>query len=160
MIMILGMDLLTFVHVALSLVGIFTGFVVVAGMMGGRRLDGWTAVFLFTTIATSVTAFMFPFTKVTPGIILAVISLVVLAVTLLARYALGMVGVWRRIYAITAVIALYLNVFVLIAQSFMKIPALHALAPTGSEPPFAIAQGVNLVLFIVLGVLCAIRFRV
>jgi hypothetical protein len=158
--MILGSQPLTIAHVVISLVGLATGFVVIWGLLTGRRLDGWTALFLGFTVATSVTGFVFfPIKGVTPGIVLGVISLVVLAVSIYARYARHMAGPWRPIYIITAVIAQYLNYFVLIVQSFMKVPALHDLAPTQSEPPFAIAQLVALVAFVVLGVFSAIKFR-
>ena len=159
--MVLGMSLATYtlIHVIISLVGIGSGLIVLFGMFGGKRLDGITALFLATTVLTSLTGFGFPFEHVTPGIILGVLSLIVLAIAIPARYSLRMNGKWRSIYVITAVIALYFNCFVLIAQSFLKIPALHALAPKGNEPPFAIAQGILLVLFIVAGTLAVKRFR-
>ena len=158
--MILGMPPLTFCHVAISLIGIVSGFVVIWGFMTRRQLDAWNASFLSNTVLTSVTGFIFfPFEKVTPGDILGVISLVVLAVALFARYPRHMIGVWRPVYVITAVLAQYLNFFVLIVQSFMKVPALHALAPTQSEPPFAIVQGITLVVFVALGILSVIKFR-
>jgi len=122
-------------------------------------MNGWTLVFLGFTAATSLTGFGFPFHGVDPAIIVGIISLVVLAVAIAARYAFHLAGAWRWIYAVTAVIALYFNVFVLVAQSFLKIPALHALAPKGTEPPFGIAQGVVLLAFIVAGVLAVRRFR-
>ncbi len=135
-------DLKTFtlIHVISSLVAVGSGFVVLYGMIAGKRLDAWTAFFLATTIATSVTGFGFPIKGVTPGIVLGVISLVVLAVAVYARYGGHLAGIWRLVYVITAVIALYLNVLVLIVQSFQKVPALNELAPTGSEPPVIIAQ--------------------
>ncbi len=159
--MTLGLSLETFtiLHVLISLIGIASGLVVVFGLLGGRRLDGLTAVFLTTTVLTSITGFMFPFEKVTPGIKLGIISLVVLAVTIAARYAFHLAGVWRTIYAIGATLALYLNVLVLVVQCFEKVPALHALAPTGSEPPFLFTQLVVLAAFLVLGTFAAIRFR-
>jgi hypothetical protein len=159
--MVFGMSLATYtlIHVILSLIGIGSGLIVLFGMFGGKRLDGMTALFLATTALTSLTGFGFPFEHVTPGIILGILSLVVLAIAIPARYSLRMAGKWRTIYVITAVIALYFNCFVLIAQSFLKIPALHALAPKGNEPPFAIAQGILLVLFIVAGTLAVKRFR-
>lgn len=157
--MIFGMTPLTFIHVVLSLIGIFAGFIVVFGMISGKRLDGWNGIFLLTTALTSVTGFFFPFHKVTPGIILGIISLVVLAVAIPARYVLHLAGPWRKIYAVTASIALYLNVFVLVAQLFMKVPSLHVLAPNGSEPPFLISQVVVMVLFIVLTIAAAIKFH-
>ncbi len=131
------LDLKTFtlIHVAISLLAIASGFVVLFGLIAGRRLNVWTAAFLATTIATSVTGFGFPIKGVTPGIVLGVISLVVLAIALYARYVGQLVGAWRPVYVITAVLALYLNVFVLIVQSFQKVPALKAMAPTQSEHP-------------------------
>jgi hypothetical protein len=162
--MVFGMSLATYtlIHVIISLIGIGSGLVVLFGMFGmfgGKRLDGMTALFLATTVLTSVTGFGFPIAHVTPGIILGVLSLIVLAIAIPARYSFRMSGKWRAIYVVTAVIALYFNCFVLIAQSFLKIPALHALAPKGNEPPFAIAQGVLLVLFIVAGIRAVKKFR-
>jgi hypothetical protein len=158
--MILGMTTYTFVHVAISLVGIFSGLIVMFGLLAAKRLDGWTALFLVTTVATSLTGFGFPFVKLLPSHIVGVISLVALAIAILARYALHLSGAWRAIYVVTAMIALYLNVFVLVVQLFLKVPALHAMAPTGSEPPFLVAQVTVLVLFIVLTVLAVKKFRV
>lgn len=149
----------TLFHVALSLVGIASGFVVIYGMLQNQRLDRWTALFLVTTVATSVTGFGFPFEKLLPSHIFGVISLALLAVTIAARYRFQMIGPWRLAYVVTALMAQYLDVFVLVVQAFLKIPALHALAPNQNEPPFAIAQGIVLVAFIVLGVLAAKRFR-
>jgi len=127
-----GMTTFTFVHVVLSLVGIFSGFVVVFGLIAAKRLDIWTAVFLASTVATSVTGFLFPFEHFLPSHGVGILSLVVLAVAILARYAFHLAGAWRRIYAVSAVIALYLNVFVLIVQLFQKVPALETMAPTQS----------------------------
>jgi len=158
--MILGMTTLTFVHVVLSLIGILSGLVVVFGMMGGKRLSGWTTVFLVSTVLTSVTGFFFPFHKIMPSHVLGVLSLVALALAIVALYTLHLAGAWRQIYVISAVIALYLNVFVLIAQLFQKVPALKELAPTGSEPPFLVTQLVVMVIFIVLGILATKRFRI
>jgi hypothetical protein len=157
--MILGMTTFTFVHVAISLVGILSGLVVVFGLITGKRLDGWTALFLVTTVATSVTGFMFPYHGFTPGIGVGIISLVVLAIAILARYSRHLAGGWRRTYVISAVIALYLNVFVLVVQLFEKVPSLHALAPKGSEPPFAITQVIVIVSFIAFGIAAAKGFR-
>jgi hypothetical protein len=159
--MMLGMSLgtFTFVHVLISLVGIASGLVVLFGLLAGKRLDSWTALFLTTTVLTSVTGFMFPFEHVTPGIKVGIISLVILAVAIAARYAFHLAGVWRSIYAVGATLALYLNVFVLVAQLFEKVPALHELAPTGSEAPFLVAQLVVLAAFLALGTLATIRFR-
>lgn len=154
-----GLEIFTLVHVIISLIAILTGFIAVFGMIAGKRLDGLTAIFLTTTALTSITGFFFPFHKVTPGIILGIISLIVLAIAIPARYAKHLAGQWRKTYAITSTIALYLNVFVLVVQLFGKVPALHALAPTGSEPSFKIAQLVVLLLFIVLAVSAAIKFH-
>ena len=152
------MDTLTLVHVVLSLIGIVTGLVVLYGLLTSNRMDGWTLVFLFTTVATSVTGFFFPFKGITPAIILGILSLVVLAAAIAARYAFHLAGSSRWIYVVGSVVALYFNVFVLVVQVFLKIPALHTLAPKGSEPPFAIAQGIVLVFFILMGILSVKRF--
>jgi len=157
--MILGMTTFTFVHVVISLVGILSGLVVLFGLIAGKKLDGWTALFLVTTVATSVTGFMFPFHKLLPSHVVGVISLVVLAIAILARYSRHLAGGWRRTYVISSVIALYLNVFVLIVQLFEKVPALNALAPTQSEPPFKITQVVVMAIFVVLGIFAAKGFR-
>ena len=152
--MIWGLTESTFttVHVVLSLIGIGSGLVVMVGLLGGKEHPRWTALFLATTVATSVTGFGFPFEHLLPSHIVGMVSLVVLAVAILARYAFHLAGAWRWVYVVGAVIGLYLNVFVLVVQGFLKVPALHALAPTQSEPPFAIAQGIVFVIFIVLGV--------
>jgi len=149
----------TFVHVVLSLVGIGSGVVVVLGLISGKRLDTWTAWFLITTAATSATGFGFPFDHVLPSHVVGVISLIVLAMAGLARYPRHLAGAWRRVYVIGAVVALYLNVFVLVVQAFLKVPALKAMAPTQSEPPFLVAQLVVLALFIVLGVVALRGFH-
>ena len=159
--MVFGMSLATYtvIHVIISLMGIGSGLIVLFGMFSSKRLDGLTALFLVTTVLTSVTGFFFPFVHVTPGIILGILSLIVLAICIPARYTFHMAGKWRATYVITAVVALYFNCFVLIAQSFQKVPALHKLAPTGSEPPFGIAQGILLVLFIVAGIRAVKKFH-
>ena len=141
----------TTLHVIISLVAIFAGLVVVAGMLKGRRLDAWTSLFLWTTVLTSVTGFGFPFERFLPSHYTGFISLAVLAIAILARYSFHMVGAWRWIYVVTAVTALYLNVFVLIVQLFLKVSFLQPLAPTQSEPPFLIAQIAALLAFIYLG---------
>ena len=160
--MILGMTTSTFtlIHVLLSLAGIGSGFIVVYGFLTGKRLDGWTAIFLATTVLTSLTGFLFPVEHLLPSHVVGVISLVVLAVAILARYALRLAGAWRWIYVVCAMLALYLNSFVAVVQSFLKAPALKALAPTQKEPPFLVAQLAVLVLFIVLGTLAVKKFRV
>src|SRR6267142_5042418 len=150
----------TQVHVAISLIGILSGVVVMVGLIGGRRLNRWTALFLTSTVATSVTGFFFPFHGVTPAIIVGIISLVLLAAAIFARYARGLAGPWRWIYVVTAMIALYLNVFVLIVQLFQKVPTLKALAPTQTEPSFLVTQLSALVVFVVLTIVAAIRFRI
>jgi hypothetical protein len=155
----LSIENFTILHTAISLVAIASGLIVLAGMLRARRLPGWTALFLATTVLTSVTGFMFPINGLTPAIIFGVISSVILAITLMALYVKHLSGAWRWIYVTTALAALYLNVFVLIVQSFQKVPALQKLAPTQSEPSFAIAQGVALIAFLVLGTLAARRFR-
>jgi hypothetical protein len=159
--MILGMSTSTFtlVHVLLSLVGIGSGFVVMCGLLSAKRLDGWTALFLASTVATSVTGFGFPFDHILPSHKVAIISLLALTLALLARYAFHLDGAWRRIYVAGAVIALYLNVFVAIVQAFEKVPALKALAPTQSEPPFLVTQIVVMALFVVLAIFTTKRFR-
>jgi hypothetical protein len=149
----------TLLHVAISLIAIASGLVVLYGYLNAKDLRGWTAVFLWTTVLTSVTGFGFPITKLTPGLVFGVISLIVLAPTIYAYYAQNMAGRWRLVYVIGSVIALYINVLVLVAQSFQKIPRLHALAPTQSEPPFMFAQGIALGAFLVFGVLAAKRFK-
>ena len=154
-----GIDALTFVHVLLSLIGIGAGLIVFAGMFDSRRKEGWTAVFLITTVATSVTGFLFPFTKLLPSHIIGIISLAVLAIAAAARYSFRLKDFWRWVYATTALIALYLNVFVLVVQIFLKVPRLQGLAPTQSEPPFLIAQLVVLLLFIYFGARATMRFR-
>jgi hypothetical protein len=157
--MILGMTLFTFVHVVLSLIGVSSGFIVLFGMFTAKPLDGWTALFLVTTAATSVTGFLFPFHQFMPSHAVGIISLLVLAVAIYARYPRHLAGAWRRIYVVNAAIALYLNVFVLIVQLFLKLPPLKAMAPTQSEPPFLISQLAALVLFIALTVVAVIKFR-
>lgn len=159
--MVLGMSLSTFtlVHVLISLVGIVSGLLVLYGLIKGKRFDGATAIFLATTVLTSLTGFLFPFTHLLPSHIVGSISLVVLAVAIVARYALHLEGAWRSIYVVSAILALYLNVFVLVVQSFLKIPAVHTLAPTQKEPPFLVVQLIVLAIFIVLGIFAVKGFR-
>jgi len=157
--MVLGMSLETFtvIHVVISLVAIASGIIVIYGFPTNRRLDGWTAVFLITTVLTSLTGFLFPFKEVTPAIRLGIISLVVLAVAIVTRYLLHLA--WRKTYVIAACMALYFNVFVLVVQSFEKVPSLKAIAPTQKEPPFAVAQIAILLIFVVLTTFAVKRFR-
>src|SRR5207245_9904753 len=149
----------TIIHVLISLVGIFTGLIVLFGMLAGKRLDGWTRWFLITTVLTSVTGFFFPFHGFTPAIALGIMSLIVLAVAFFARYPHQLAGHWRWIFVVSAVIALYFNVFVGIVQAFEKIPALKIIAPTQTEPPFKLAQLIVLAFFIVFDIAAATRFR-
>ena len=150
---------LTGFHTWLSLIGIAAGFVVLLDLIGGRSRPLWAAIFLITAIGTSVTGFLFPFNGVLPSHVVGVIALLVLVFQTLGLYAFGLAGGWRRIYAASAVISLYLLVFVGVAQAFAKIPALHAAAPTQAEPPFAIAQGIVLLIFVGLGLLAVRGFR-
>jgi hypothetical protein len=149
----------TTVHVVLSLVGIGSGLVVMAGLLAGGERGGWTLLFLATTVATSVTGFGFPFDQLLPSHKVGIISLVVLAVAILARYAFHLAGAWRWIYVVCAAIALYLNVFVGVVQAFQKVPVLTALAPKQTEAPFVVTQVVVLVLFIALTIGAARGFR-
>ena len=153
------LQIYTIIHTLISLIAIFTGIVVVFGMLAGAQLNGWTKWFLITAVATTVTGFFFPFHGFTPAIGLGIISLPFLALTIYARYPKRLGGAWRWIYAIGAVICLYFNLFVLVVQLFEKVPALHAMAPTQTEPPFKFTQLVVLALFVLLGIVAAIRFR-
>lgn len=159
--MVLGISLAAYttIHVIISLIGIASGLVVLYGLIKGKRLDAWTGLFLATTVLTSVTGFGFPFNGITPAIKLAIISLFVLAVAIIARYPMHMSGGWRKTYVISACIALYLNCFVLVVQSFEKVPALKAAAPTQKEAPFVVAQFTVLLIFAVLTYFAARRFR-
>jgi hypothetical protein len=159
--MMLGMSLASFtaLHVALALVGIAAGVVAVAGLARGRLRRGWTALFLATTVLTSVTGFLLPFTAFLPSHAFGIVSLVVLAGAIAALHPFRLVGHARWIYVVGATIALYLNAFVGVVQAFLKIPALHALAPTQGEPAFAAAQGAVLVLFVALGAVAVRGFR-
>jgi len=160
--MILGLSIAAFtsLHVILSLIGIATGFIVVFGMIRARWLSRWNTLFLVTTVLTSVTGFLFPFKGVTPGIVVGILSILVLILAAVALYSGRLAGGWRGTYVISAAVALYFNFFVLIVQSFEKVPSLNALAPTQSEAPFKIAQLLALILFVVLTVLAFRRFRV
>jgi hypothetical protein len=149
----------TLLHVVITLIAIGSGLIAVGGMFAAHRLPGTSALFLFTTVLTSVTGFLFPIHGFTPALGVGIVSCVILLVALFAYYGRRLTSAWRWIYVVTAIAALYLNVFVLVVQSFVKIAAFNALAPTQSEPPFAVAQGIVLGLFIALGVLAATRFR-
>lgn len=161
--MVLGLSLSTFtsLHVLISLIGIVAGLIALAGLLHSRLARGWTGLFLFTTILTSVTGFFFPVEKLLPSHIVGILSLVLLAIAVFALYVKHLQGAWRWIYIVTAMVSLYFNVFVLVIQSFLKIGPLHALAPSvpPSEPPFAITQGVVLVFFVVAIIIAVRRFR-
>jgi len=160
--MILGMSTSTFtaVHVLISFVGIGSGVIVVYGLLKSRAYDGATAIYLGSTVLTSVTGFLFPVEHLLPSHVVGLISLLLLAAAIVARYVLHLSGPWRWIYVVCVVMAFYLNVFVAVIQSFLKIPALKALAPTQKEPPFLIAQLAVLALFVILGTLAVRKFRV
>jgi hypothetical protein len=159
--MVLGMSIATFtvVHVVISLIAIAAGAVACARMLAGRKLDAWNSMFLLFTVLTTLTGFLFPTTAFTPAIGVGIVSSVALAIALLALYAGRLAGAWRWIYVASALFAFYLNVFVLVVQSFQKIAFLNKFAPTGSEPPFAVVQGIVLLGFILLGFLALRRFR-
>ena len=153
------LQIYTIVHTLISLVAIFTGIVVLFGMIAGKRLDGWTKWFLTTAVLTTVTGFFFPFHGFTPAIGLGIISLPFLAITILARCSRHLAGAWRWIYVIGAVICLYFNLFVLVVQLFEKVPALHAMAPTQTEFPFKLTQLIVLIFSTALAIVAVIRFR-
>ena len=153
------MSTFTLFHVVISLIAIAAGFVVLAGLLRGQRLDAWTAIFLVTTIATSVTGYGIPADRLLPSHVVGAISLVVLAIAVYALYLRHLEGGWRRAYVVTAITALYLNVFVLVVQLFIRVPFLQPLAPTQSEPPFQLAQAVVLVAFLGLGRASVRRFQ-
>ena len=161
--MVLGMSLANFtmVHVIISLIGIVSGIIVMFGMLGSKRMPGLTAIFLLSTILTSATGFGFPFTQLLPSHMIGILSLVLLAIACIALYAMRLAGPWRWIYVVTALASLYLNVFVGVIQAFLKIPTLHALAPSvpPSEPPFAVIQGLVLLFFVIVIVGAWRRFR-
>ena len=159
--MILGMSFETFslLHTVISLIGIATGLVALAGMLAGTLLKGWTGLFLLTTVLTTVTGFLFPISVFTPALGVGILSTVILVLALAALYVFHLAGAWRPIYVIIAVFALYLNSFVGVVQAFQKVSFLQPLAPTQSESPFLIAQGALLGLFVVLGIIAVVRFR-
>jgi hypothetical protein len=147
------------IHVALSLIGIVAGLVVLYGLLSGHAFGGWTALFLATTILTSVTGFPLPPFGLDPPRMVGIVSLLLLAAAVAAYYAFHLAGAWRWIYVVSAMMALYLNCFVGVIQAFAKIPSLHALAPTQTEPPFLVAQIVLVALFVVLGFLSVRKFH-
>jgi len=160
--MILGMStsMFTLIHVLISVAGIGSGFVVLLGMLNGKRRDGWTGIFVATSLLTSLTGFLFPFEQLLPSHILGLLALTVITIALFARNVFHLAGAWRVIYVVAIAMALYFNCFAAVVQSFAKIPALKSLAPTQTEPPFLIAQSLVLAVFIVLTYLAAKRFRV
>ena len=159
--MVLGMSLSAFttLHVVISLIGIATGLAWLAGLARGRHFASWAAVFLVTTIATSVTGFLFPNLKIGPPVIFGIVSLVVLAPVVLALYRFDLAGPWRWVYICGGAFALYLNCVVLVVQSFQKLAFLKPLAPTQSEPPLLAAQGAVLVIIVAATILALRRFR-
>jgi len=159
--MILGMSIpaFTLLHTIISVIGLLSGLIVLGGMYGAQRLPGWTALFLLTTALTSITGFFFPNAKITPGQIFGAITLIAMVPTLIGLYGFHLRGAWRWIYTGGAVIVLYLNFFVLVAQLFAKVTVLQPLAPTQSEPPFLITEIVVLAIFVVLGILALVKFH-
>src|SRR5216683_3409349 len=165
-VMVLGMSLATFttVHVIISLIGIVAGIIVMFGLLGSNKMPGLTAIFLLFTILTSATGFLIPpllTETLLPSHLIGILSLVLLAIACIALYGMEVSGAWRWIYVVTAMISLYLNVFVLIIQGFLKVGPLHALAPSvpPSEPPFAVVEGIVLLFFVVVIIGAVRRFR-
>jgi hypothetical protein len=153
------LSIFTLAHVLISLVGIFSGLVVAYALINARQLDGWTSVFLWTTVLTSVTGFMFPFHGFKPSYVVGCISMIVLALAIFALYRQHLDRGWRTTYVISSMMALYLNVFVLVVQLFRRVPPLNALAPTQTEPAFKITQLVVLLVFVAITVLATTKFR-
>lgn len=149
----------TIFHTLISLAAIFSGIVVLAAMLSGNRVDCWTKGFLITAVATTVTGFFFPFHRITPAVILGIITVPVLAITIYARYSGRLAGAWRWIYVIGAVMSLYFNLFVFVVQAFEKVPALNAIAPTQTESPFKLTQFVVLIASLLLAIVAVIRFH-
>src|SRR3954447_235391 len=165
-VMVLGLSLpaFTLIHVVISLIGIAAGLVVMFGLLGSKAMPGLTAIFLAFTILTSATGFLFPVKELLPSHIIGIISLVLLAIACIALYGMKLAGVWRPVYIVTAMISLYFNVFVLVIQSFLKVPALAALAPAVAPAPpagpvFAVVQGIVLVFFVLVIIGAWRRFR-
>ncbi len=157
--MIFDVTTLVGFHTVVSLIALVAGVLVVSGMVGSATMPGLTALFLATAVITSATGFLFPVDRILPSHIFGVVSLLALAAAIAGRYAFGFAGGWRVTYVLCVVLATYLDAFVAVVQTFLKVPAAHALAPTQTEPPFAIAQGLLLLVFAVLAVLAARRFR-
>jgi hypothetical protein len=159
--MVLGLTLeqFTLLHVVISMIAIFAGFVVVGGLFSNAGLGGWTAFFLALTVLTNVTGFLFPIGELTPALVLGTISSLLLLVACAALYGFRLAGRWRLVYVITAMLGLYFNVFVMIVQSFQKVSFLTPLAPTGTETPFFITQAVTVAGFLLLGFMAARAFQ-
>jgi hypothetical protein len=159
--MILGLSLeqFTFLHVFLSLVGLAAGIFIVFGLLTSRSLSVLTTLFLITTAATSLTGFLFPFKGITPGIVLGILSMIALILAIVALYAKRLVGGWRGTYVISVCVAFYFNFFVLVAQSFAKVPALHSIAPTQASPGFGITQLAVLFIFVLLTIRAVKKFN-
>ena len=157
--MVFDLPVLTLIHVVLSVVGICAGLVVVGGLIAGERLDGWIGLFLSTTLLTNVTGFGFPFRVLLPSHIVGGLSLVILPLSIAARYWKHLTGSWRQVFVVTAVLALYFNVFVLLVQLFQKVPLLIVVAPTQKSPVFAVTQVLILLLFVALGRAAVNGFR-
>ena len=161
--MVLGMSLANFtlLHVIISLIGIVSGLIVMSGLLGSKQMPVMTAIFLLTTILTSATGFLFPFTQLLPSHMVGILSLVLLAIACIALYGMRLAGAWRPVYVVTAMISLYLNVFVLVIQSFLKISVLHELAPSvpPAGPVFAVVQGIVLVFFVLVIIGAWRRFK-
>ena len=155
----LSRPVFTLVHIAISLIGMAAGFGVLYGLIASRDSASWTKMFLVFTVLTSVTGYFFPFEHVLPSHVVGAISLAILAVAIAALYVFHLAGAWRWIYVVGAVVALYLNTFVLVVQTFIKNPALKELAPTQTEPPFVITQALLLLTFVVLGVIAVRRYH-
>jgi hypothetical protein len=157
----MSLSAFTTLHVIISLIGIVSGIIVMFGLLGSNRMPGMTAIFLLSTILTSATGFLFPFEKLLPSHMVGILSLVLLAIACLALYVMKLSGPWRWVYVLTALVSLYFNVFVLVIQSFLKVPALTALAPGNppSGPVFAVVQGIVLVFFVVVIIGAMRRYR-
>jgi hypothetical protein len=158
---VLGLSLASFtiLHTAISLIQLVSGLVVVWALVGSRDSRAWTVIYLVSAVATSVTGFMFPFTGFLPSHATGILSLILLLLAIIGLYGAHLAGAWRWIYAVCIVASVYLSAFVTVVQSFLKVPPLHALAPAGSEPPFAITQGVVLLVFIGLGIAAVRKFH-
>jgi hypothetical protein len=157
--MVLGMTTFTAIHVLLSLIGIVSGLVVLFGLISANAMNRWTLIFVVTTLATSVTGFFFPFHRFTPALGVGILSMFILLAAIIAHYLFHLSSAWRWVYIVGTIVALYFNSFVLVVQAFLKVAELHMLAPTGSEPPFVLAQALVLAFYLVTGALAVKGFR-